>query len=132
MKIFTSRYGNKEIAQTGLVPVGISLGNPRFKTAFKIPHRIKTLAPTRDMLDLPYKTYKTKYFRMLDELDESQLKEHFKKISNGKDLVFLCFEDLSKEGEWCHRRMFAEWWQRKTGMKVEELAPLASQASLNI
>ncbi|MCP4259111.1 MAG: DUF488 domain-containing protein [Planctomycetes bacterium] len=130
MKIYTSRYGNKEIAQTGLVPVGISTGNPRFKTAFKVQHRIKALAPTRDMLPLPYKTYKKIYFGMLGELDEGQLKEHFKKISNGKDLVFLCFEDLSKEGEWCHRRMFAEWWQGKTGDKVEELMPLTSQAKL--
>lgn len=69
---------------------------------------------------------------MLDELDEGQLKKHFEEISNGKALVFLCFEDLTKDGEWCHRRMFAEWWQRKTGMKVEELMPLASQTKLGI
>lgn len=45
MKIYTSRYGNKEIARTSLVPVGISIGNPRFKLAFKVEQRIKELAP---------------------------------------------------------------------------------------
>ena len=137
MKIYTSRFGNKAVAQTGLVPVSISLGNPRFKTAFKIASRIKALAPTRDMLQMEYAPYKKLYFKMLDVLGIDEIKQHFKRIStagttlplfkekggdcNGKDLVLLCFEDLSKEGEWCHRRIFAEWWQKKTGNKIEEL-----------
>jgi hypothetical protein len=34
-------------------------------------------------------------------------------------LVLLCFEDLSIA--WCHRRMFASWWERQTGERVLEL-----------
>lgn len=131
MKLFTSRYGNKEIARSNLISVGISLGNPRFKTAFKVEASIKELAPTRKMLYMEYDPYKELYFKMLDTIDINELEEQFKTISKGgKDVVLLCFEDLSKQGEWCHRRMFAEWWQKKTGQEVEELMPLTSQTRL--
>jgi len=35
-------------------------------------------------------------------------------------LVLLCWEDLSKPGEWCHRRMLADWLEGK-GITVPEL-----------
>ena len=40
-------------------------------------------------------------------------------------LVLLCFEDLSKPGEWCHRSIFATWWKEVTGDEVRELGPVA-------
>lgn len=36
-------------------------------------------------------------------------------------LVILCYEKLSMKGKWCHRTMFAEWWEEKTGERVIEL-----------
>ncbi|MDR2170525.1 MAG: hypothetical protein LBP59_10320 [Planctomycetaceae bacterium] len=39
-----------------------------------------------------------------------------------KPVVLLCYEDVSKVGQWCHRRMFAEWWENKTGEIIEELS----------
>jgi hypothetical protein len=35
-------------------------------------------------------------------------------------LVLLCFEDVL-EGEFCHRRVFATWWEEKIGEHVPEL-----------
>jgi hypothetical protein len=46
----------------------------------------------------------------------------FAKGHDAKGVVLLCFEDLSKPGEWCHRRAFATWWEEQTGEKVEELS----------
>jgi len=37
--------------------------------------------------------------------------------------VLLCFEDLAKAGEWCHRRTFSAWWEERTGQVVPELVP---------
>ena len=42
-------------------------------------------------------------------------------VEEGKDLVLLCYEDLRKPGEWCHRQVFAEWWEKKTGVRIQEL-----------
>lgn len=62
-------------------------------------------------------------FKKLNTLDINQLEERFKVIlgEKCKDIVLLCFEDLTKPGEWCHRCVFAEWWQNKTGQKINEL-----------
>ena len=39
----------------------------------------------------------------------------------GKTLVLLCYEDLRKPDQWCHRTLFAEWWQKMTGEVINEL-----------
>jgi hypothetical protein len=42
-------------------------------------------------------------------------------------VLLLCYEDVLA-GDWCHRKVFAEWWQEQTGQVVEELRP--AQGSL--
>ncbi len=132
MKIFTSRYANKEIAKTNLIPVGISLDKPQLELAFQVAFFIKELAPTPEMLYMKYDTFKAKYFQKLGSLSIDSLRKRFEKISrsccrdartitNGNGIVLLCFEDITQPDQWCHRRMFAEWWERKTGEKIEEL-----------
>ena len=41
--------------------------------------------------------------------------------AENKTLVLLCFEDIRKPGNWCHRTLFAEWWKKHTGETIEEL-----------
>jgi hypothetical protein len=41
--------------------------------------------------------------------------------ANNDRLTLLCFEDLTKPGQRCHRRLFATWWQESTGEVVFEL-----------
>jgi uncharacterized protein (DUF488 family) len=38
----------------------------------------------------------------------------------GKSLVLLCWE---RHGEFCHRRLFAEWFRENISIEVPELAP---------
>ena len=38
-----------------------------------------------------------------------------------KKLVLLCFEDIRKPENWCHRTLFAEWWLAHTGEVIEEM-----------
>jgi len=37
-----------------------------------------------------------------------------------RDVVLLCFEDVRKPGEWCHRQLIADWLNEH-GSEVREL-----------
>ena len=100
MAIMTGRYSNKELRNDGYYPVGISVGKPRFSTGYEIREQCYALAPRYDMLKLGYEEYKAEYF---------------------KKLVLLCFEDIRKPENWCHRTLFAEWWLAHTGEVIEEM-----------
>jgi len=121
MQIYTSRYANRSIEKYHLSVYGISLYHVRHKTAFKIEGYLKELAPTRDMFGLPYNIYRPKYLAILNKLGVDRIRELLLSVTDGKDVVLLCFEDLRKPDKWCHRRIFAEWWQEQTGEKVKEL-----------
>jgi len=64
------------------------------------------------------------YFQKMDRIGAKAISKRFQEISEtngGKDLVLLCYENLTKPDEWCHRQVFAEWWLRETGEIIEEL-----------
>ena len=61
---------------------------------------------------------------LLSPLRQKTLQPAITEQSGDHRLVLLCFEDLSKPGEWCHRRIFADWWKDITGDHVRELGPL--------
>jgi hypothetical protein len=42
-------------------------------------------------------------------------------VSRRRDAVLLCYEDVRKEGVWCHRQLFSQWWEEQTGQVVTEL-----------
>ena len=50
--------------------------------------------------------------------------------ANNERLVLLCYEDLTKPGLRCHRRLFANWWCENTGDVVPELEPNVRQEQL--
>ena len=53
VKLYTSRYQARSlILASGAVPVGITVGTPRFKTGYKY-RMLKDLAPDRWMLQAP-------------------------------------------------------------------------------
>ncbi|MCF6158810.1 MAG: hypothetical protein E3K32_09605 [wastewater metagenome] len=129
MQIYTSHYANKKIADLNIMPIGISLYVPA-SLAFDVPFHIKELAPTSTMVYYSYPLYRTVYLSKLESLSVDQLKERFQEFMDfrhaggpekKKGLVLLCIEDLSHMRDWCHRRIFAEWWQKKTGQVVKEL-----------
>ena len=120
MQIFTSRYHNKAIASGEFTAVGISQGNARFLKY--TPVYLKALAPTRAMIKIDdKKVYQEAYIKILDDLGIESIQKMLEEIYDGKPLVLLCFEDLRKPELWCHRTMFAEWYEQQTGQKIEEL-----------
>ncbi len=127
MAIYTSRYSNKELLSGDYYPVGISLGAPKFKLGYEVREQCYSLAPKGAMLHLPYDQYKTAYMAKLDAIGRDRIIGMVQRMEaradeECKDLVLLCFEDVRKPEDWCHRTMFAEWWMKNTGEIIEELA----------
>lgn len=117
MEIYTSYYGNlKKLKKDGIIPVGISVFLPKYFNGYSL----KYLAPTAKMLHMGEKEYTPLYFQILEKVSIGKLREDIMRISNqegGKDVALLCYE---KPGDFCHRRIFADWMKEKTGYDIKE------------
>ena len=106
------------------VPVRITLGKPRFKVGFEY-EEIRLLAPTPAIFRLKSDAdFEREYLAHLDRIGAERLRDAFDAVSGkhrGRRLVLLCYESVV-DGEVCHRRMFAQWWEQQTGQDVPESA----------
>ncbi len=127
----SSQYQAKElILASGLVPVGISIGEPKFALGYECV-KLTRLAPwgLRELDD--DHLFAALYRDRLDSIGVGMLRSRFHSISaahDGRGLVLLCFE---KPGVFCHRRVFADWWTEQTGQHVPELVA-ADDAQLGL
>jgi hypothetical protein len=139
LKLATSRYSNAElIRSSGLGAVRISIGHPRWKLSYPLVGICRDLMPTRPMLKLEIEPYRAMYLDRLEAVGVEAIVKELETIQREhapQGLVLLCFEDLTKPGEWCHRTMFARWFEEKTGNEVPELvtaeAPLPNTTALS-
>ncbi|KRC53946.1 MULTISPECIES: hypothetical protein [unclassified Nocardioides] len=100
-----------------------SIGHPRWRLPYALDIKLTELMPSRAMLNLPYGEYEDRYLRQLEEVGVEHLEQRFQAIAVAvadTRLVLLCFESLAEPGDWCHRRMFADWWEVQTGEPVRE------------
>lgn len=123
MTIWTSRWNEKSLKdRTDLVKVGISLGEPRWPLPYK--HlSLHLLNPLSIALKMQDGEARMSFFEKMQRVGVKRVREVLSEIeaaNPGKDLVLLCWENVWK-GEGCHRRWFAEWWEKETGYKIEEL-----------
>jgi hypothetical protein len=92
--------------------------------------REEPFAPSKSLLDWwrrpgvrtseDEEVYESEYLPKLEaagvEEIDAQLK---KKVANSSDtVILLCHEE---PGQFCHRRLFARWWEEKTGQEIPEL-----------
>lgn len=91
--------------------VAISQGVPKWYKG-KV---YKKLAPSWALVKIEdEKEYVRRYkYEVLDRLDPAQVLKEL-----GEDAVLLCWE---KPGEFCHRRIVAEWLEEELGIEVPEL-----------
>ncbi|MDV6237616.1 DUF488 family protein [Leptospira ellisii] len=68
--------------------------------------------------------YTKRFNEKLFKLDAVEVLEQLKELSQGKDLALLCYE---KPGDFCHRRLVAEWLERKTGIEVPEFSQVKKE-----
>jgi len=117
MKIYTSYFAKLEsIRKAGIIPVGIALYKPQWFTGSSA----YSLAPMPKMFhgSITQEKYIELYQKeILDNINLYALQEQFKVFSAGQDIALLCYE---KPGEFCHRHLFAKWFNGKTGFVVEE------------
>ncbi|MFB7424708.1 hypothetical protein ACFC0K_15695 [Streptomyces hydrogenans] len=115
------------------MPVRITRGHPRYKLAYQLTHRVQELAPAASYFTEPQPIFTASYRADLDNLGAPRVAELLGAIAASAGdhrLVLLCFEDLSKPGLWCHRQVFADWWQERTGDAVRELGPRATHEQI--
>ena len=58
MGIYTSRYSNKELEDSKYYCVGISIGTPKFKLAYRLENQCYSLAPKGYMLRMGLEDFK--------------------------------------------------------------------------
>lgn len=89
----------------------------------------KKLAPGPWFNSAPLDEYKRLYFsEVLERLDPLQTWETLHDMAGGAEPVLMCYEKLLPAGvkghvpgEFCHRRMVAEWFASTLGHVVEEI-----------
>lgn len=122
LDLFTCSY--TEMRPEMGVPVRFTVGAPRFRLRYDLEHVFRGGTPTRQMLRLPKPQYREAYIGLLESRGIGAIVDELLGIArqaNDHRLVLLCFENLGKEGLWCHRTMFGEWWEALTGDPVREL-----------
>lgn len=109
-------------------PVQASNGKPRWKLAYDLTYAIREAYPKWSLVksNLSEEEFTRRYHADLDKVGVDAISSRLRAIAvatGNERLVLLCFEELSKPNNWCHRRMFASWWEAQTGDAVRELGP---------
>jgi len=101
-------------------PVRISQGKPKWDTKAK---EYGKLAPPWDLVNRYHNglvnpaEYTEEYHRrVLSNLDPKAVLEEIIRLF-GADATLLCFE---KAGDFCHRRLVADWIEKGTGVVIPE------------
>ncbi len=77
--------------------------------------------------------FQAKYFNeILKPLNPQQVWNELQNlvIGQGHPPVLLCHENISKPGQWCHRRMAALWFEQELGIAVPEMVMQPKPAKL--
>lgn len=74
----------------------------------------RKLAPGYWFTSPPYNNHQLifteRYYKeVLKPLNAAKEWERLHELSAGDEPILLCWEHLHKPGEWCHRRIVAEW-----------------------
>lgn len=122
MKIYTSYFAKSyQFPDDRYSCIAISVGIPK---AIKVNKSYKKLAPSWDIIQ-EYKNnggdierYKSRYYNeVLNKLDVCEVYKDLEKLSDGKDIVLLCYEGI-KNNDFCHRHLVSHWL-RENGYKEE-------------
>jgi hypothetical protein len=131
IELFTSRYSDMEDSMG--VAVVTSIGEPKFPYDATRRASCKMLAPYGVNMGADIKTFTERYRDRLDNYGVEKIMGRFNLIANEHEegrLVLLCFEDITKPGKWCHRRLFADWWKEKTGVEIPDIGKSHAQGAL--
>lgn len=121
--IYTSRYQNPALKSGDYTAVGITRGAPKFKLGYSLSGNIIEIAPPGYLFqENDRQRFTPRYFRHMDRTGPAVIAKmlaFYEKL--GKPVVLCCYEDVRNPEDWCHRLVFAEWWQARTGECIPEL-----------
>lgn len=112
MKIYTSYFAKAyQFPDDKYSCIAISVGVPK---AINVKS-YKKLAPLWDIVQ-EYKNnggdiekYKSRYYNeVLNKLGVCEVYKDLEKLSDGKDIVLLCYEGI-KNNDFCHRHLVSQW-----------------------
>lgn len=128
-KVFFGRYANKLISNDLFYTVGISIGKPKFQLNYSVDMDFQSVYPV-GLIGQERDIFREQYFKELDSKEEEILFclniYHKFAQEHGKDLIFLCFENLTKKDSFCHRQFLAEWLERKDAATCREIFDLGN------
>lgn len=115
MNIATGNFANvKKYINQGFTPISIARFNRYFNGS-----KLMELAPPAEMIHQPEEIYTPNFKKeVLGKLDANEIYANLEKLSLGKDVVILCYE---KAGDFCHRRLVADWLTENLGIEIIEL-----------
>lgn len=123
--LYTSRYSNPELRSGKYTVVGITRGKPKFPLGYELAGNIIEIAPPGYLFnEYDRARFTPQYFRHMDKTGIKRILDilaSYQKRDPERDVVLCCYEDVRIPGEWCHRLVFAEWWNQRTGEIIEEL-----------
>jgi len=127
-RLYTSRFSNKELETGNYMVISIARSMPRFPVKYRIAGTIVQLAPPGFLWnENDIEKFKEPYFKHVEKAGYPLIGGLIRAyLDMGKDVVLCCYEDVRKPNEWCHRLVFAEWWNEKTGWVIEELTDPSS------
>lgn len=122
MRIFTSRYQNSAgIIEADVAPIRTTLYPPRFKLEYRLAGTLSEAAPEAAWFHAPDHVFEARYEEKLESAGVDLIRQRLIILGTGRDVVLLCFEDVTRDPLACHRRLFAQWWETRTGETVAEL-----------
>ena len=116
IKIFTGNFANaKKYQALGYTGVSIARFNKYWNGASYID-----LAPDAGLIHEPEPVYTPRFNAKLARMNKEKVINDLRVLSKGSPVVLLCYE---KAGEFCHRRLVADWLSPIIG-DIEELGNL--------
>jgi uncharacterized protein (DUF488 family) len=106
---------------SGLAPVGITVGAPRFELGYRLADNVRMLAPFGLLTIADEDEFTRRYRERLDRYSTDKILGVLAGIARREHtpgVVMLCYEPV---GKFCHRRVLAQWIGEKNGQRVPEL-----------
>jgi hypothetical protein len=123
LSIFTSYWANPLLKDLDAIYIGISRSVPRWSVPFEYRH-LPLLAPSRETFAIEDEgKFAAAYRKQLMKLGAERIVTAFMNVSSrhgGRPVVLLCYES---PGQFCHRRIFADWLFEQASVEVLELLP---------
>ena len=112
MRIYTSYFAKAyQFPDDKYTCIAISVGVPKTINV----KSYKKLAPLWDIVQeyknngRKIKKYKSRYYNeVLNKLNIDEVYKELEELSNGKDVVLLCYEGI-KNNDFCHRHLVSQW-----------------------